>query len=201
MISQEWLGFISWKKSQKHLLHSRNLKPLLRSKKAAASKPFAVIEEVSTQVENFKNIAKIKTFKSNLQQGILLNKMVYLKEGIEQLLKWPELWGMRKGCQNIFGQKQCIKQFTSLTGVLQRQAWSGIKPSVSHLKIFGCICYAHVPSEKRIKLDEKSQKCVFLGYSDVTKGYRLLYVKTNKFVVSRDVIFDEKTTWNWEDKR
>ena len=27
------LGFISWKKSQKHLLHSRNLKPLLRSKK------------------------------------------------------------------------------------------------------------------------------------------------------------------------
>ena len=48
---------------------------------------------------------------------------------------------------------------------------------------------------------KKSQKCVFLGYSDVTKGYRLLDVKTNKLVVSRDVIFDEKTTWNWEDKK
>ena len=47
---------------------------------------------------------------------------------------------------------------------------------------------------------KKSQKCVFLGYSDVTKGYRLLDVKTNK-LVSRDVIFDEKTTWNWEDKK
>ena len=56
----------------------------------AASKPFTVIEEVSTQVENLKNIAKIKTFRSNLQKGIL-NKMVYLKEKIEQLLKWPEL--------------------------------------------------------------------------------------------------------------
>ena len=50
------------------------------------------------------------------------------------------------------------------------EAWSGIKPSVSHFKIFGCIYYAHVPAEKRIKLDIKSQKCVFLGYSDVTKG-------------------------------
>ena len=72
------------------------------------------------------------------------------------------------------------------------EAWSGIKPSVSHFKIFGFICYAHVPTEKKTKLDEKGQKCVFRGYSDVTKEYRLLDVKTNKLVVSRDVIFDEK---------
>ena len=61
--------------------------------------------------------------------------------------------------------------------------------------------YAHVPAEKRIKLDIKSQKCVFLGYSDVTKAYRHLDVKTNKLVISRDVIYYEKTTWNWEDKK
>ena len=35
----------------------------------------------------------------------------------------------------------------------------------------------------------------------MTKGYRLLDVKTNKLVVSRDVIFDEKTTFNWKDKK
>jgi len=65
---------------------------------------------------------------------------------------------------------------------------------ISHFNIFGCICCAHVNAEKRTKLDEKSQKCVFLGYSDVTKVYKLLHVKTKKLVVSRDIIFDEKTT-------
>ena len=34
----------------------------------------------------------------------------------------------------------------------------------------------------------------------MTKGYRLLDVKTNKLVVSRYVIFYENTTLNWEDK-
>ena len=53
---------------------------------------------------------------------------------------------------------------------------------------------------KKNKIGCKKSKCVFLCYSDVTKGYRLLDVKTNK-LVSRDVIFDEKTTWNWEDKK
>lgn len=70
-------------KSQKHLLHSRNLKPLLRSKKVAASKPFVVIDEVNIQVENLKNITKMKAFRSNLQQGVLLNQKVYLKKEIQ----------------------------------------------------------------------------------------------------------------------
>ena len=50
-------------------------------------------------------------------------------------------------------------------------------------------------------MDEKSQKCVFLGYSDVTKGYRLLDVKTKELVVSRDVIFYEKQHGIWRIKR
>ena len=66
-------------------------KALVEKKNVAALEPFAVIEEVNTQVENLKNIAKMKAFRSNLQQGILLNKMVHLKKEIEQLLKWPEL--------------------------------------------------------------------------------------------------------------
>jgi hypothetical protein len=46
-----------------------------------------------------------------------------------------------------------------------KEALSGNKPSVAHMRIFGCIAYAHVPKEKRKKLDDKSIKCIFIGYS------------------------------------
>lgn len=43
------------------------------------------------------------------------------------------------------------------------EAWAGLKLSVSNFTVFGCICYAHVPVEKRRKFDEKSEKCIFIG--------------------------------------
>ena len=50
------------------------------------------------------------------------------------------------------------------------EAWHGSKPDVSHLKVFGCIAYAHINLENRQKLDDKSEKCIFIGYSEQTKG-------------------------------
>ena len=53
------------------------------------------------------------------------------------------------------------------------EAWSGEKPSVKHLKVFGSLCYLHVPSIKRGKLDERAEKGVFIGYAIESKGYRI----------------------------
>ena len=36
-----------------------------------------------------------------------------------------------------------------------QEVWTGKKPSLSHLKVFGCDAYVHVPKEKRTKLDSK----------------------------------------------
>ena len=77
------------------------------------------------------------------------------------------------------------------------EAWSGRKPTVDHFKIFGCIAYAHVPEQKRTKLDNKGEKCIFLGVSDQSKAYKLYNPITKKIVISRDVIFDEKIFWPW----
>jgi hypothetical protein len=55
----------------------------------------------------------------------------------------------------------------------------------------------HVPNEKRIKLEDKSYKCVFLGVSEESKAYRLYDPESKKIVTSRDVIFAEEETWNW----
>ncbi|XP_052486483.1 uncharacterized protein LOC128041158 [Gossypium raimondii] len=78
------------------------------------------------------------------------------------------------------------------------EAWFGFKPSLAHLKVFGCLCYAQIPAAKRDKLSERAQPGVLVGYSSFKKGYRVLDPLTNKVQVSRDVIFDEKACWNWE---
>ena len=40
------------------------------------------------------------------------------------------------------------------------------KPEVSHLRIFGCLVYIHIPKEKRTKLDPLGNKGIFVGYSE-----------------------------------
>ena len=59
--------------------------------------------------------------------------------------------------------------------------------------------HAHIPSQEREKFDEKGEKYIFIGYSDESKRFCLLNPKTNKPVISRDVIFDELVAWQWEE--
>ena len=77
------------------------------------------------------------------------------------------------------------------------KSWSGHKPQVSFLRIFRCVAYSHIPNEYRKKFDDKSEKCIFIGYSDVTKGHNLYNPKTGKLIVSRDVQFLENENWTW----
>ena len=83
--------------------------------------------------------------------------------------------------------------------VTPEEAWNGRKPSVNHFRIFGCIAYAHIPDQKRKKLDEKGEKCIFLGVSEMSKAYKLYNPITKKIVISRDIIFDEGSFWKWDD--
>lgn len=70
------------------------------------------------------------------------------------------------------------------------------RPDLSHLKIFGYIAYAHKVNEKKDKLDETSLKCIFLGYSEDSKAYRLLNTENQKLIISRDVKVDENSYWS-----
>jgi transposase InsO family protein len=53
------------------------------------------------------------------------------------------------------------------------EVWSGKKPSLQHLRVFGCDAYVHVPKKNRSKLDKKVEKCIFIGYKYGVKGYKL----------------------------
>ncbi|GMI83498.1 hypothetical protein HRI_002019000 [Hibiscus trionum] len=77
------------------------------------------------------------------------------------------------------------------------EAWNGKKPGIGHLKIFECIAYAHIPEQIRKKLDDRGEKCIFIGYDERSKAYRLYNPLTKKLIISRDVEFDEAEHWNW----
>jgi hypothetical protein len=85
---------------------------------------------------------------------------------------------------------------TAVHGMTFEEKFTGRKPNVSHLIVFGCIAYVHVPNEKRSKLYPKAEKCIFIGYSLKQKGYRCFNPSTHKLQVSKDVVFDEMVSWN-----
>ena len=69
------------------------------------------------------------------------------------------------------------------------EMWHGHLLVVKHFRIFGSTCYALILEQQRNKLGARSRKCIFLGYSNTSKYYRLYDEDNMKFIVSRDVIF------------
>ena len=71
----------------------------------------------------------------------------------------------------------------------------GESPEVSHLNIFCCPVYIHIPKEKRTKLDPLGKKGLFVGYSEQSKDYRIYIPGYCQIELSRDVTFDEDTAF------
>ena len=94
-------------------------------------------------------------------------------------------------CANYVLNRCPTKAITTIT---LYEAWTGHKPNVGHMRIFGSLAYAFVPPQQRHKLQDKATKCIFVGYSKESKGYRLFQPTTGKIIISRDVIFAENAT-------
>jgi transposase InsO family protein len=75
------------------------------------------------------------------------------------------------------------------------------KPLLSFLKIFGSICFVHVPQIKTDKLDKKAMPGIFGGYSIVSKAYKVYHPQTQKKAITRDVHFHEEEQWDWGDSQ
>jgi hypothetical protein len=101
-----------------------------------------------------------------------------------------EFWGEAVNTV-VYIKNRC--QTKALNSKTPQEAWSGRKPNVFHLRVFGCKAFAHVPDEKRTKLKSKSMPCVFLGYYEGTKTYCLMCLETKRIIKSRDVMFIERS--------
>jgi hypothetical protein len=69
--------------------------------------------------------------------------------------------------------------------------FTGKKPEVSHLKIFACSIFIHIPKEKRNKMEPSGKKGIFVGYCEVSKAFRIYIPGYRHIDISRDVTFDE----------
>ena len=76
------------------------------------------------------------------------------------------------------------------------EGFTGTKPDVSTLRVFGCDTYMHVDKELRTKWDAKSSKCIFIGYSPQRKAYRLWNPTKKKVHESGSVVFVENEFGN-----
>ena len=61
----------------------------------------------------------------------------------------------------------------ALEDMAPKEAFTGVKPKVSHLRIFGSPVYVHIPSKKRTTLEPTLERRIFVGYSETSKAYRI----------------------------
>src|SRR5579859_6935756 len=86
---------------------------------------------------------------------------------------------------------------SSLRGdITPHEMWFGTKPSLSHLRVFGCAAHAHIPEECRKKygdgkVNHRSVHTYFVGYDKSDSIHKIWYPSNNSIIRARNVIFDE----------
>ena len=94
-----------------------------------------------------------------------------------------QYWVGAINCENYIVNHTPTKALNNITS---KEAWTKIKPDVSHFRVFGSIAWAHIPNEKRKALQPKSEKCIFVGYCENVKGYIRLQPHCNEIILIRD---------------
>ena len=64
----------------------------------------------------------------------------------------------------------------------------GQHPDISSLKIFGCACYPFLRPYTKHKLNHRTSKCIFVGYSTISKGYLCLDLLTYTLYTCKHVL-------------
>jgi hypothetical protein len=72
------------------------------------------------------------------------------------------------------------------------ELWTGKKPTLNYLRIWGCPAEARPFNPHLRKLDSKTVSCHFIGYPERSKGYRFYCPDhVHKFVEMRHAVFLE----------
>lgn len=69
--------------------------------------------------------------------------------------------------------------------------WTGRKPSLAHVRVFGSPAYVYVPEAQCSKFDARSQVFILVGFHDSLKCYKVLHPVSHKPQYARSVVIHE----------
>ena len=88
-----------------------------------------------------------------------------------------------------------IQNRVSIRHILEKtpyEFWKNRKPNISYFYPFRCTCFILNTKNYLNKFDSKAQKCIMLGYSERSRGYRVYNTETQIMEESISVHFDDK---------
>ncbi|GFY11817.1 retrovirus-related Pol polyprotein from transposon TNT 1-94 [Trichonephila clavipes] len=164
------------------------------SRKVIAVRTDGGLEFCNKDMDNFLTELGIKHEVTNSytpeMNGVAERFNLTALDGIKTLLKSSEVphkfWGEALLCFTYAWNRICHKD----SNKTPFEKYSGRKPSVLHLKPFGCLAYAGVPKQIRKKFDMRAKMGIMMGYAQRTKGYRIWLIDENKLVETINDDFD-----------
>ena len=87
----------------------------------------------------------------------------------------------------VYVQNHCPHKILGMS--TPEEVYSGKRPEISHLRIFGSPVYMHVTKDARKKLDPTAEVGIFVGYTDTPHNYRVYVPDSLKTFVQRDIKF------------
>lgn len=184
----------------------KRFKPIIEQEARTTIKTFRSDrggEFTSTEFKEFCEKAGIERHLTALytpqQNGVVERRNRTLLEMVRSILKHKSvpnyLWGeaVRHACYLI--NKVATRTLNAQTPY---EVFKGRKPSVKHLRVFGCLGYVKTEPPNLRKLDDKSRALVHLGTEPGSKAYRMFDPTTRRITVSRYVVFDEDKGWKWD---
>nr|KAJ0224455.1 hypothetical protein LSAT_V11C100033920 [Lactuca sativa] len=97
------------------------------------------------------------------------------------------------------GRTMCVihKTILSLLSVMGKLL-KGRKPDISYFYVFGCVCYILNQRDQCLKFEGKFDEGVFLGYSSISKAFRVFNLLRQTVEETSHVTFDEDSFINDE---
>nr|GEY63172.1 hypothetical protein [Tanacetum cinerariifolium] len=184
-------------KERPELIHVDICGPI--SPPTPADEALGMFQKFHVLVENEIGLKHHFTAPYSLQQnGVVERRNRSVIEMARSMLKSMEvpdtLWGEAVRQAVYIQNRVPIKTLGDTTPY---ERWSGKKPNLEHLRVFGCIAHSKVLRGHQHKLDSRSEMLVHLGTETGSKAYCLLDPVSRRIRVSRDVRFDEGKLWKW----